>query len=268
MIDASDGSAFTGSVTVYVTGNGGTQAAGSVGSGACTDENNGFYTYAPAQAETNYDHVAFTFIGTGAIPVTVQVYPHVAYATDAALATVDTEVGDIKTKTDYLPSATAGASGGLFIAGSNAGTTVDFTGNLSGSVNSVTTGVTLADDAITASKYDESTAFPVKSADTGSTQIARKGADSDTLETLSDALDAVYGAFGTIFLTAQDEPSGVPAANEHVLDKIGYLYMAMRNKLDVTATEKSFYDDAGNVEWKKALSDDSTTYSEGEAAAP
>jgi len=48
----------------------------------------------------------------------------------------------------------------------------------------------LADDAITAAKFDESTAFPVKSADTGATQIARVGADSDTLETLSDQLDA------------------------------------------------------------------------------
>jgi hypothetical protein len=75
MVAAADGSAFTGAVTVYVTGNGGTQAAGSVGSGACTHEGNGFHSYAPAQAETNYDHVAFTFTGSGAIPATVQVYP-------------------------------------------------------------------------------------------------------------------------------------------------------------------------------------------------
>lgn len=70
-----DGAAFTGSVTVYVTGDAGTQAAGSVGSGACTNEGNGYYTYAPAQAETNYDLIAFTFVGTGAVPVTLQVYP-------------------------------------------------------------------------------------------------------------------------------------------------------------------------------------------------
>jgi len=74
MVSATDGSAFTGSVTCYVTGDGGTQAAGSVGSGACTHEGNGFHTYAPAQAETNYDHVAFTFTGTGAVPATVQIY--------------------------------------------------------------------------------------------------------------------------------------------------------------------------------------------------
>lgn len=75
MVSATDGSAFTGSVTVYVTGDAGTQAAGSVGSGACTHEGNGYHTYAPAQAETNYDLIAFTFVGTGAVPATVQVYP-------------------------------------------------------------------------------------------------------------------------------------------------------------------------------------------------
>ncbi len=56
---------------------------------------------------------------------------------------VDTEVAAIKTKTDFLPSATAGASGGVFIAGTNAATTVTtsltttFTGNVTGSVGSV-----------------------------------------------------------------------------------------------------------------------------------
>lgn len=74
MVSASDGSAFTGTVTVYVCGDAGTQAIGSVGSGICTHEGNGYHTYAPSQAETNYDLIAFTFIGTGAIPATVQLY--------------------------------------------------------------------------------------------------------------------------------------------------------------------------------------------------
>jgi hypothetical protein len=72
MISATDGSAFTTSVTIYVTGDAGTQGAGSVGSGACAHEGNGYHTYAPAQAETNYDLIAFTFIGSGAVPATVQ----------------------------------------------------------------------------------------------------------------------------------------------------------------------------------------------------
>ncbi|SEN71320.1 hypothetical protein [Nitrosomonas marina] len=74
MVSASDGSAFTGSVTVYITGDNGAQTIGSVGSGACTHEGNGYHSYAPSQAETNYNHIAFTFIGAGAVPATVQVY--------------------------------------------------------------------------------------------------------------------------------------------------------------------------------------------------
>jgi hypothetical protein len=42
----------------------------------------------------------------------------------ALVTTVDTVVDAIKVKTDFLPSATAGAAGGVFIAGSNAATTV------------------------------------------------------------------------------------------------------------------------------------------------
>jgi flagellar hook-associated protein FlgK len=83
MVAAADGSAFTSAVTVHVTGDGGTQATGSVGSGACVHEGNGYHSYAPAQAETNYDHIAFTFIGTGAIPATVQVYTEFPQTGDA-----------------------------------------------------------------------------------------------------------------------------------------------------------------------------------------
>lgn len=57
---------------------------------------------------------------------------------------IDTEVAAVKTKTDFLPSAAAGAAGGVFIAGTNAATsittglTANITGNVSGSVGSVT----------------------------------------------------------------------------------------------------------------------------------
>jgi hypothetical protein len=44
--------------------------------------------------------------------------------------------------------------------------------------------------------------------------------------------------------------------------------MALRNKLEITSTAKTFSDDSGAAEWKKTLSDDGTTYSESEAAAP
>src|SRR3954465_12819723 len=74
MIAAADGTAFTSAVTVSVTLDAGTQATGTVGSGACTHEGNGYHTYAPSQAETNGDLIAFTFTGTGAVPCTLQIF--------------------------------------------------------------------------------------------------------------------------------------------------------------------------------------------------
>ncbi len=52
---------------------------------------------------------------------------------------LESGISGIKTKTDYLPSVTPGQANGLFIAGTNAATTVNFTGNVSGSVGSVAT---------------------------------------------------------------------------------------------------------------------------------
>lgn len=103
MVSATDGSEFTGSVTVYVTVDAGTQAAGSVGSGACTHEGHGYHTYAPAQAETNGDLVAFTFTGSGAVPATVQIYTSFPQTVDNA-----TNVAAIKAKTDSLAFTVAG----------------------------------------------------------------------------------------------------------------------------------------------------------------
>lgn len=80
-----------------------------------------------------------------------------ALATATNLAAAKTVVDAIKVKTDYLPSATAGAAGGVFIAGANAATsittalTANITGNLSGSVGSVTGSVgSVAANGITA----------------------------------------------------------------------------------------------------------------------
>jgi len=68
-----------------------------------------------------------------------------------------------------------------------------------------TDGVLIADDAITSDVFDEATAFPVTSADAGATEIARTGADGDTLETLSDEIadtePADVWAYGTRTLT-------------------------------------------------------------------
>jgi len=74
MLLASDSSAFTDIVTCYLCGDSEVQVLGTVNTGVCINEGNGFYTYTPSQAETNFDYIAFTFIGTNAIPVTTQIY--------------------------------------------------------------------------------------------------------------------------------------------------------------------------------------------------
>ncbi len=112
MLTAADGSAFTGEVTVYITGDGGTQAAGSVGSdpGLCVHEGNGYHSYAPAQAETDYAHIAFTFVGTGAAPATVQLYTKAGDAFTRlgapAGASVSADIAAVKAETASLQTDT------------------------------------------------------------------------------------------------------------------------------------------------------------------
>lgn len=71
LVSSTDGSAVTsGTTTVYVTGDGGTQAT----TGSATHEGNGYWSYTPSQAQTNFDHVAFTFSNTSAVSATIQVF--------------------------------------------------------------------------------------------------------------------------------------------------------------------------------------------------
>lgn len=72
-LTALDGTPFTGTVHVWITGDGGTQALGSVAAGLCVHEGNGLHSYTTSAADTNYlKHIAFTFVGTGAVSVTAQ----------------------------------------------------------------------------------------------------------------------------------------------------------------------------------------------------
>jgi hypothetical protein len=155
IVSATDGSAFTSSVTCYVTGDGGTQAAGSVSSGACTHEGNGFHTYAPAQAETNYDHVAFTFTGTGAIPVTVQVWPSFPQTGDSfarigapAGASISADMAAVKSQTAAIETDTQDIQNRIPAA--------LVSGRIDASVGAMASGVltatAIAADAITAAK--------------------------------------------------------------------------------------------------------------------
>ena len=124
---------------------------------------------------------------------------------NAPVGTVDTVVDGIKAKTDNLPASPA----------------------------AVGSAMTLADDAITSAKYDESTAFPLKSADTGSTTVARTGADSDTLETISDQLDTVTGYVDGIPGDILDHA----IADHLTAGTVGNLIASLGGKMTVTGNQ-------------------------------
>jgi hypothetical protein len=72
----------SGTPTVYYTVDGGTQGTGA---GTSTHEGNGQWSYVPAQAETNGDHVIFTMVLATAITQAVNVYPVSYDPTSASL---------------------------------------------------------------------------------------------------------------------------------------------------------------------------------------
>ena len=164
----------------------------------------------------------------------------------AILAAVDTEVAAIKTKTDYLPSATAGAAGGVFIAGSNAATTVAITGNITGNVSGSVGSVTGAVGSVTGN---------VGGNVTGSVGSLAAQAKADVNAEVVDALATDTYA----------EPGSVPAATSSLEDKIGWLFMLARNARTTTATTDAVRNDANSANVATStLNDDGTTFTRGE----
>jgi len=116
LVALADGEDVTsGTTTVYVTGDAGTQASGG---GTVTHEGNGCWSYQPTQAETNYDHVSYTFVNSSAVSVTIQRDPvtladykatgfstldaaGVRTAVGLASANLDTQLGDIPTVSEF-----------------------------------------------------------------------------------------------------------------------------------------------------------------------
>lgn len=193
MVSASDGSAFTSSVTVSVTGDAGTQATGSVGSGACTHEGNGYHTYAPAQAETNYDLVAFTFTGTGAIPTTVQIYTTFPQTGDnfarlgaPAGASVSADVAAVKTDSGNLITrlGTPSDLGGGATVAANLADIEAQTDNLPGIETKIDTIDDFLDTEVAAikTKTDQLTFTDTGQVDAGVMRISRSSESADRLE--------------------------------------------------------------------------------------
>lgn len=157
-----------------------------------------------------------------------------ATVSDATGATVGVDVVDLKTQ---IGTAGAGLTA-IDLPDQTMNITGNITGNLVGTVSTVTT-VT----GLTAANLDAA--------------ISTRATPAQVNTEVVDALATDTYA----------EPTGVPAATDDLATKIGYLYMALRNQVDVTATKKTFYDDGGAAEWEKDLTDNGTTYSESESNA-
>lgn len=132
--------------------------------------------------------------------------------------------------TNPLPNAVAGAAGGIFIAGTNAATTVTtaltttFTGNLTGSVGSVT--------GLTASNLDATVSSRMAEA-----SISTTGGAVDTVTTVTD-----------LTVTARAEPAqGAPVVNTNLATKIDWLFKHWRNKKTNDGSVTNLYNDAGSV---------------------
>jgi hypothetical protein len=107
--------------------------------------------------------------------------------TSAVATNKDAVIDGIKEKTDTLPASPA----------------------------AVGSPMTLQDNAITGAKFDNATAFPLKSADTGASEVARVGADGDTLKSLSDQID------GASTLNAAGVRSAVGLASANLDTQLG-----------------------------------------------
>lgn len=110
----------------------------------------------PNNATVNDAHGGFAFEIWDCCPT---------YTPTSGTAPVDTphvKLDAVRTKTDFLPSATAGAAGGVFIAGTNAATaittglTTTFTGDLTGDVGSVSSLASRLPAALVGGRMDSS----------------------------------------------------------------------------------------------------------------
>lgn len=174
MITAADGSAFTSTISVSVTLDGGAQASGG---GSVTHEGNGYHTYLPTQAETNANIIGFTFTGSGAVPRTVLAQGVSFNPFDAAalgLTNLDATISSRLSTAGYTaPLDAAGTRAALGLASANVDTQLSgiqsdtndiqtrlpaslVSGRMDASVGAMGTGVltatAIAADAITAAK--------------------------------------------------------------------------------------------------------------------
>ena len=178
----SNGAAVTtGTPTVYYTIDAGTQATGG---GTATHEGQGQWSYAPTQAETNGNHVAFTMVLTNAITQTVNVWP---VGFDSTAAQVDANVTQISGDSTAADNAESFFDGTGYAGTNNVIPTVTNLTNLPAITSNWLTAAGIAASALDG-KGDWNTTTPPTAAavrseiDSNSTQLAAIVADTNELQ--------------------------------------------------------------------------------------
>lgn len=249
LISKTDGSAVTaGTTTVFVTGDNGTQTTGSVGSGAATHKGHGYWEYLPAQAETNYDHVAFTFENSSGVNGTVQIYPSFPQTGDnytrlgaPAGASVSADIAGVQSDTDNiqtrLPAALVSgrmdASVGAMAANviTAAATAIDFTTEVTAGLSMLdAAGVRAAVGLASANLDTQLTAID----DYIDTEVAAIKAKTDSLTfTTSGKVDATFNVAGDFPQACADKVWSTAA--RALTDKTGYSLAADQSGVIVGA---------------------------------
>ena len=93
---------------------------------------------------------------------------------------------------------------------------------------------------------------------------AAGGGDAAAIKTAADAIKALLDTT----VMAERASGAPPATPAGLVEAVMYMYMALRNGLVATATERRIRNDAGTVIAKATMSDDATTFDAGELGAP
>lgn len=168
---------------------------------------------------TAADNCESFFDGTG-YAGTNNVIPTVTTLTNAP-----SDSSGVTTLLTRTPNAVPGAVGGLFIAGSNAATTVNITGNITGNLSGTVGSVTGAVGSVSGNV-------------TGSIGSLATQAKADVNAEMVDVLATDTYA----------ELAAVPAATSTLKDKIVWLFMQARNKMTQTSTTTTLRNDADDAD--------------------
>ncbi len=169
-----------------------------------------------------------------------------------------------------LPNAAAEAAGGLYTRGTGAGQISQQTnGQIDVNLERVRNAVLNAlvgsrmDSSVGAMAADVITAAAIAAGAIGVSEAPNLDAAITSRATPAQVNTEVSDVLKTD--TIAELGVGIPAATPTFETAIMALYMLLRNKLDIDASFKEVHNDAGVIVFKKALTDDATTYSEAEA---